>query len=169
MDFKIVDSSDYATFHHLLNQYYREGEDEDTSQDQVDGFIQMLFDMVQQGKINCRLITADKANIGFVLWAIDTEALDFSEIPGMGTVLEIGIGKPYRRSGMGTKIVEYVDDAKWHHPMLCICLWTRSGILEVLRIPFQRKNRGKLPSNHDKISVNRESIPLPVDVHSPHL
>ncbi len=66
--------------------------------------------MVRQGKISCRLIAADRVNIGFVLWAVDTEQLDFSEIPGMGTILEIGIGKPYRRLGIGAKLVQYAED-----------------------------------------------------------
>jgi len=110
MDFNMIDSRDYDAFHRLLNQYFREGEDEDTPQEQVDAFIQRLFDMVRQGKINCRLIARDAVNIGFVLWAVDTEQLDFSEIPGMGTILEIGIEKPYRRFGAGTEIVRYVED-----------------------------------------------------------
>lgn len=114
MDFNITDSRDYDVFHELLNRYFREGEDEDTPQDQVDRFIRILFDMVQQEKISCRLIARDGENIGFVLWAIDTEELDFSEIPGMGTILEIGIEKPYRRSGMGAKIVEFVEEELRH-------------------------------------------------------
>lgn len=110
MDFSIIGSRDYDTFHELLEQYFREGEDEDTPQELVDSFIRSLFDMVWQGKINCRLIAADAGNIGFVLWAIDTEQFDFSELPGMGTILEIGIGKRYRRFGVGTKIVQYVEE-----------------------------------------------------------
>lgn len=110
MDFNIIDSEDYEAFHTLLNQYYREGEDENTPQDQVDGFIQRLFHMVQQKEISCRLITVDTEPVGFVLWAMDTEQLDFSEIPGMGTILEMGIEKPYRRLGIGTQMVRYVED-----------------------------------------------------------
>ncbi len=110
MDFTMEDGVDYDSFHELLNPYYREGEDANTPQEQIDGFIQMLFDMVQQGKISCRLLAKDGANIGFVLWAIDRDDFDFSEMPGMGTILEIGVEKPYRRSGAGSKIVHYVED-----------------------------------------------------------
>ena len=117
MDFKIIGDVDYNTFHALLDPYYRDGEDEDTPQDQIDGFIQRLFNMVQEENINCRLIAADGENIGFVLWAIDTEQFDFSEIPGMGTILEIGIAKPYRRLGVGAKIVQYVEGQLRHSGM----------------------------------------------------
>lgn len=110
MDYTIKDCEEYDTFHALLVPYYREGEDKDTPQEQVDGFIQMLFDLVQQGKINCRLLVRDEAKIGFVLWAIDTEDFDFSELPGMGTILEIGIEKPARRAGVGTQMVQYVEE-----------------------------------------------------------
>ncbi len=117
MDFRIIDDVDYDAFHELLDPYYREDEDEDTPQEQIDGFIQRLFHMVQEGKISCRLISSDGGNIGFVLWAIDTEQFDFSEIPGMGTILEIGIAKPYRRFGIGAKIVQYVEDQLRHSGM----------------------------------------------------
>lgn len=110
MSFLPIDSRDDDAFHELLNEYFREGEDENTPQDQVDDFIQMLFHMVEQEKISYRLIAKDEANIGFVLWAIDTEQLDFSEIPGMGTILEVGIKPAYRRLGLGGKIVQYVED-----------------------------------------------------------
>lgn len=120
MDFGILASGDYDVFHELLNAYFREGEDTDTPQEEVDTFIRLLFHMVQQEKINCRLITTAGVKIGFVLWAIDTEELDFSEIPGMGTILEIGIGKPYRRAGVGSKIVEYVED-ELRHEGICQC------------------------------------------------
>lgn len=110
MDFSIIQSHDYDTFHKLLEQYFREGEDADTPQEQVDGFIRMLFDMVLQEKISGRLISMDAVNIGFVLWAIDTEEFEFSELPGMGTILEIGVVNAYRRSGVGIKIVQYVEE-----------------------------------------------------------
>lgn len=67
MDLDIIDCGDYDAFHELLNQYYREGEDENTPQDQVDDFICRLFNMVQQEKISCLLIAKDRMNIGFVL------------------------------------------------------------------------------------------------------
>ncbi len=110
MNFQPIDSRDYDAFHELLNEYFREGEDENTPQDQVDDFIQMLFHMVEQEKISYRLIVKDEANVGFVLWAIDTEELDFSELPGMGTILEVGIMPAYRRLGLGGKIVKYVEE-----------------------------------------------------------
>lgn len=110
MDYDIKGGVDYNAFHALLIPYYREGEDKDTPQEQIDGFIQMLFNLVQQGKINCRLLVKDGVNIGFVLWAIDTEDFDFSELPGMGTILEIGIQKPHRHTGAGTQMVQYVEN-----------------------------------------------------------
>ncbi len=126
MDVAVLDSRDYDAFHKLLNAYFREGEDADTPQEEVDAFIGLLFRMVQQEKINCRLITADGVKIGFVLWAIDTEELDFSEIPGMGTILEIGIGESHRRLGVGSKIVEYVE-SELRHKGICQCYVSAYG------------------------------------------
>ncbi len=110
MDYRIIECPDYDAFHALLNAYYREGEDADTPQEQVDGFIQELWGMVRRGEICCRLAAAERENIGFVLWAADTEDFAFSELPGMGTVLEIGVAKPFRRLGLGSRLVECAEE-----------------------------------------------------------
>ena len=109
MEFMGITDADYPVFHELLNDYYREGEDEETPQEEVDSFIRLLFDQVTVGKIDGCIVREGGRNIGFALWAIDTEDFGFSEIPGLGTVLEIGIAGPYRASGRGRKLLSYIE------------------------------------------------------------
>lgn len=101
--------SDYAVFHELANAYYREGEDENTPQNEVDAFIRFMFDKVVSKEIKGYFTQNEGQYVGFVLWAIDTEGFAFSEIPGCGTILEIGITPAYRTSGLGKELVAFVE------------------------------------------------------------
>ena len=47
MEFTEISTNDYPLFHDLLNDYYREGEDEGTEQEVIDSFIKLLFDLVE--------------------------------------------------------------------------------------------------------------------------
>ncbi len=114
MEFQEINQQSYNTLHRLMEEYYREGEDEDTPQEEIDGFIRLLFDMVQKAEILGRLVTEEAGVIGFVLWAADTADFAFSECPGLGTILEIGLQKQARASGNGTKIVQYVEQCLRH-------------------------------------------------------
>ena len=101
--------NDYNAFHELLNAYYREGEDADTTQEEIDAFIRFLFDKVVNGDIN-GFIVKDRCDcVGFALWAVDTEDFEFSEMPGFGSVLEIGFIPSYRAKGNGKELVLYIE------------------------------------------------------------
>ena len=110
MEFIVINNAIYSVFHELLNDYYREGEDENTSQEEVDSFIRLLFDQIIAHGIEGCIVKEDDKHIGFALWAIDTEDFAFSEMPGLGTVLEIGITKRYRASGRGRKLLSYIEN-----------------------------------------------------------
>ena len=73
--------TDYELFHSLLTAYYREGEDADTPQEQLDGFVGYLFDLLKKETISGALVWDEKP-VGFVLWALDSEELPFSNKPG---------------------------------------------------------------------------------------
>ena len=110
MEFKEISSNDYPLFHDLLNDYYREGEDEWTEQEVIDSFIKLLFDKVIGREIDCCIVKENGEALGFALWAVDREGFDFSEIPSYGTVLEIGIVKQYRNRRYGVKLMSHIED-----------------------------------------------------------
>ena len=105
-----IGEGDYDAFHELLNEYYRDGEDADTAQEEIDAFIRLLFDKVLSHEIEGCLVKAEEQFIGFVLWGIDTEDFDFSEMPGYGTIMEVGFTGKARSSGHGKELVSYVED-----------------------------------------------------------
>ena len=111
MDYIEISANDYNTFHELTNAYYREGEDADTPQEEIDAFIDLLFTKV----LNCEIggyIAKDKNNyVGFALFGVDTEGFEFSEIPGFGTILEIGFVPSYRSMGNGKRLVSYIESS----------------------------------------------------------
>lgn len=109
MNYEKIGNNNYNLFHQLLEDYYRDGEDADTPQSELDDFIQMLFGMILEHKIEGCFAKNGGIPIGFVLWALDTEALPFSEIIGAGTILEIGVIPAYRSSGFGYQIVLYAE------------------------------------------------------------
>ena len=100
----------YNAFHELASAYYREGEDADTPQEEIDAFIRFLFDKVIGHEIHGYIVKDKCACMGFALWGVDAEGFEFSEIPGFGTILEIGFIPSYRAKGNGKDLVFYVED-----------------------------------------------------------
>ena len=109
MKFQELGREDYPVFHELLTAYYRDGEDADTEQAVLDGFIESLFSMVMEQKIQGLFMVKNEEAVGFVLWMIDTPDGIFSEIPGYGTFLEIGVSPDYRGKGGGFQTVKHVE------------------------------------------------------------
>lgn len=140
--FRQIETEDYDDFHALLDAYYRAGEDRDTPKDVVDAFIRMLFDKVMDGAIYGCFAIADRP-VGFALWVIDREGGDFSEIPGYGTILEIGVSDEFHKMGIGSRLTLHCEDdllargVEWMY----VCaygpaqeFWTRMGYAGVGRI-----------------------------------
>ena len=110
MEHTEICENDYNTFHELLNSYYREGEDANTPQEVIDSFIRLMFEKLVNNELyGCFLKNANE-HIGFVLWTVDNENFEFSEMPGLGTILEIGIKTSCRGYGLGKELVAYVEE-----------------------------------------------------------
>ena len=110
MDYIEICEDDYSAFHELANAYYREGEDADTLQEIIDSFVRLMFDKVINNEIYGCFVKDEQKYIGFALWAVDSEKFEFSEIPGFGTILEIGLSPLYCKHGLGEKLVLYVEN-----------------------------------------------------------
>ena len=110
MTYLEIGKSQYDAFHELANAYYREGEDENTPQAEMDAFIGFLFEMVVHEKISGCFIKEGSSIIGFALWAVDTAEFPFSQLPGFGTILEIGIIPSRRGSGLGKELVSHIEE-----------------------------------------------------------
>ena len=108
MEFLDIQNVSYDVFHELLNEYYREGEDAQTPQSEIDAFVQFLFDLCRSGKIS-GAVCAGEEPLGFALWNMDTEDSTFSNKPGFGTILEIGVRKNARGAGIGRKLVNMAE------------------------------------------------------------
>ena len=106
MDFLPI--SDYEIFHSLLEPYYREGEDAQTPQEELDGFIRYLYSLVEDNTISGAIAWQGRP-VGFALWAVDREELPFSNLPGAGTILEIGVIPECRSKGYGKLLAEYAE------------------------------------------------------------
>mgnify|MGYP003413633594 FL=1 len=111
MEYVKISEHDYSEFYGLANSYYREGEDENTPQEIIDSFVRMMFDKVINNEIFGCFVKDENKYIGFVLWAVDTEDFAFCEMPGFGTILEIGLTPTYRASGLGKNLVTYVENS----------------------------------------------------------
>ena len=109
MDYIGIGENDYREFYELANAYQREGEDADTPQEEIDAFIRFLFDKVDNHEINGCIAKDGCACVGFALWGVDAEGFEFSEIPGFGTILEIGFIPSYRAKGNGKELVSYIE------------------------------------------------------------
>ncbi len=113
MDYLEICENDYDIFYELASAYYCEGEDENTPQEKIDSFIRFMFEKVINHEISGCFAKDENAYIGFALWTIDTENFAFSEIPGFGTILEIGLIPSCRASGRGKEFVSFVES--------CLC------------------------------------------------
>ena len=104
-----IDTSNYEIMLCQMTDYYRNAEDADTPQQEIEDFIHMLFDMIQLGSIRGKLLYYDNVAVGFVLWGIDKEDDMFCEMPGYGTILEICVNEDCRMNGIGTAAVNYAE------------------------------------------------------------
>lgn len=132
MEFISVAAVAYDLFHDLLNEYYREGEDAETPQTEIDGFIQYLFGLCQSGKISGS-ICFEEIPVGFVLWNIDRLDGPFCNKPGFGTILEIGVSPDNRGTGIGRKLVDLAE-SRMNTKQFYVCaygpaqrFWSRCG------------------------------------------
>ena len=106
--FKITQEH-HDDFRLLLTRYYREGEDAGTPQAEMDDFISYLFSMCTDGTIEGCIAYADRP-VGFVIWNIDTADSPFSNWPGRGTILEIGVIPESRKTGLGRMLAAHAED-----------------------------------------------------------
>lgn len=134
-----IDERDYSEFHGLANSYYREGEDENTPQEVIDSFVRLMFDKMINNEIHGCFVKYEQKYIGFALWTVDTEDFAFSEMPGFGTILEIGLTPLYRSAGFGKKLVAYIENSfRENHIAQCYVaaygaaqkFWTSCGYVE---------------------------------------
>lgn len=109
MEYIQIGQNDYEAFHSLACAYYREGEDSDTPQDEIDRFIRYMFEMVTSRTIEGCFVKSEDSYIGFALWAIDTDDFEYSEMPGLGTIMEIGLIPSCRGRGLGKELVSQVE------------------------------------------------------------
>ena len=110
MQFLPITYDSYDVFRSLLTDYYREGEDAQTPQQQMDAFIGLLFDLCQNNTVSGCIAYENKA-IGFALWGMDGEDFPFSNKPGYGTILEIGVTPAARGVGLGRRLAEFAENA----------------------------------------------------------
>lgn len=110
MEYRDLVREDFAAFRELATGYYRDGEDANTPQEELDFFIGILFEKVMSQEIRGCLVRSEGVPVGFALWAVDSEDFDFSEMPGLGTILEIGLVSSYRSKGHGKALVAYLED-----------------------------------------------------------
>ena len=111
MKFVKMGEHDYSEFHAMANAYYREGEDENTPQEIIDSFIRMMFNKVTNNEIYGCLAEHEQKYVGFALWAIDSEDFEFSEMPGLDTILEIGVIPSYRSLGFGKSLLAHIENS----------------------------------------------------------
>ena len=110
MDYRDITPQDYTRFHHLAEAYYREGADAATAQEEMDAFIRFLFEKVTDGTIQGCFAVLDRADAGFALYAADTPDFPFSQLPGYGTIVEIGLLPAYRGTGDGKALVAFLEN-----------------------------------------------------------
>ena len=134
-----ISSDSYPIFGELLNAYYRDGEDADTEQTVLDDFIQELFSLITENHIQGCFLQAEDRIIGFILWMIDTAGGTFSELPGYGTILEIGISPAFRGNGIGCRAVAHIEaqmrKSDISHFYVCVYpqaegFWTKCGYVK---------------------------------------
>ena len=139
MEYINIGVHDYRAFHRLATPYYREGEDENTPQNVIDSFVRLMFDKVINKEICGCFVKHELEYIGFALWAIDTEDFAFSEMPGFGTILEIGLIPLHRSAGLGKSLVTYIENClQKEHITQCYVsaygpaqqFWARCGYAE---------------------------------------
>lgn len=106
MNYVSISETEFSLFHKLMDAYYREGEDAETSQEEIDEFIRYLYDLCRRNKIQ-GCVAWDAIPVGFALWNVDYPDGVFSQKPGFGTILEIGISDMFRGKHLGRELAEY--------------------------------------------------------------
>lgn len=109
MEYIQIGKDDYEAFHSLACAYYSEGGDSDTPQDEIDRFIRYMFEMVTSHTIEGFFAKSGEDYIGFVLWTVDSEYFEYSEMPGLGTIMEIGLIPSCRGRGLGKELVSHIE------------------------------------------------------------
>ena len=107
--FEPITKENHVSFEALMIAYYQEGEDADTPIETIKDFIDSLYQMIGSGSIDGAMVKHDGQYEGFCLWMKDDAHSDFSEIPGYGTILEIGVSPESRKKGMGIELVQYAE------------------------------------------------------------
>ena len=97
--------------HDLLTAYYREGEDADTPQETLDGFISYLTALLKSHILLGEVALDGEIPAGFVLYALDERDYPFPECPGMGTIAEISVTPAHRTHGLGCELVQRAENA----------------------------------------------------------
>ena len=150
---KYLPITDYETFHSLMEPYYRDGADAETPQEELDSFIRYLYSLVQDGTIS-GCVAYDREPVGICLWWIDVPELPFSNKPGWGTILEMGLIPAYRGKGAGREMAEYaltrMDVSDFY-----VCAY---GPAEGFWKKCGYEDRGEVASNGLKLLVQRKTI-----------
>ena len=107
--FEPITKENHASLEALMIEYYQEGEDADTPIETIQDFIESLYQMIGSGSIDGAMVKHNGQYEGFCLWMKDEPQSDFSEIPGYGTILEIGVRPQFRKKGLGREIVRYAE------------------------------------------------------------
>ena len=110
MEFLSLRPQDRAAFRRLAVEYYRDGEDAETPLEAITAFIDSLFELVLAGTIGGCLAVEEENAVGFALFGIDTADFPFSQMPGLGTILEIGLTPASRGAGQGKALVRSIED-----------------------------------------------------------
>ena len=95
----------------MLTAYYREGEDADTPEAELEDFISLLLGLLEDGVLCGELLFKEHIPAGFVLFAMDAADYPFSECPGLGTIAEIGVVPSFRRQGCGRMLAAKAEEA----------------------------------------------------------
>ncbi len=110
MVFEKISEKNYRFFQEIMIEYYRDGEDADTCIDTIKNFIDGLFCMINDDKIDGVMVKNSEVYQGFCLWMKDDGENEFSEIQDYGTILEIGVRPAFRNKGVGMNLVNYAED-----------------------------------------------------------
>ena len=151
MDFRKIEN--YDTFHSLMVPYYREGEDAETPQEELDAFIGYLYSLVRDGTVS-GCVAYDEKPVGICLWWIDSEELPFSNKPGWGTILEMGLVPASRGKGKGREMAEYalsqMDVSDFY-----VCAY---GSAEAFWKKCGYEDMGEIASNGLKLLVQEKKV-----------
>ncbi len=108
-----------AALHDLLLAYYREGEDADTPEAELEDFISYLQGLLDEGVLLGFVVFREEKPIAFMLYTLDREGFPFSEKPGYGTICEIGVIPEARHTGLGRELAHMAEAMFTEHFYVC--------------------------------------------------